>query len=158
MYIFFKEMVWNLFLNIFISKIRITNYIQFSINYSEINIIEALIPPSKARRQIMIGFAFNGCDTFGDAALFLIIYRILHELHISGKRFKKGANVVPSFCNFMKMQQKVVYGWTTIKFNMSPWYNHGRIPLFIEWYWRSFKSKTLQVASSNNILSTHTVR
>ena len=96
--------------------------------------------------------------TFGDVALFLIIYRILHELHISGKRFKKGANVVPSFCNFMKMQQKVVYGWTTIKFNMSPWYNHGRIPLFFESSMRSVQTKTPKLATARFISYRRTLR
>ena len=105
----------------------------------------------------MIGFAFNGCDNFGDAALFLSIYCILQLLYILGKRLKRGKRCA-LILQFHENATKSVYDRTTIKFSMSPWYNHGRTPLFIEWSWRSFKSKTLQLASAHNILSTHTVR
>ena len=37
-------------------------------------------------RQIMIGFAFNGCETFGDTSHFLIIYRISWWTDIADKR------------------------------------------------------------------------
>ena len=94
----------------------------------------------------MIGFV-NGCDSFGDTALFLIIYCILQALYVSGKRLKKRA---PSFCNSMKMQKK----WYTdelLSSSACPLGITTAIPLFFESSMRSVQTKTPKLATARFI-------